>query len=80
MTTDWKKRLAIISDEAEDSFRDAVEFCLPLGIRNYEIRKLGGGRFPNVSDDALQEVIDTVAEFDLNLIGVSPRFLQARAC
>ena len=74
--TDWKKRLAIISDEAEDSFRDAVEFCLPLGIRNYEIRKLGGGRFPNVSDDAIQEVIDTVAEYDLNLIGVSPGFFK----
>ncbi|MCY4540060.1 MAG: TIM barrel protein [Chloroflexi bacterium] len=74
--TDWKKRLAIISDEADDSFRDAVQFCLPLGIRNYEIRKLGGGRFPDVSDEAIQEVIDTVAEYDLNLIGVSPGFFK----
>ena len=74
--TDWKKRLAIISDEADDSFRDAVEFCLPLGIRNYEIRKLGGGRFPNVSDAAIQEVIETAAEYDLNLIGVSPGFFK----
>ena len=44
--TDWKERLAIISDEADDSFRDAVEFCLPLGIRNYEIRKLGRRSLP----------------------------------
>ncbi|MDE2950220.1 MAG: TIM barrel protein [Chloroflexota bacterium] len=74
--TDWKTRLAIISDEADDSFRDAVEFCVPLGIRNYEIRKLGGGRFPDVTDDAIQEVIDAVAEYDLNLIGVSPGFFK----
>ncbi len=75
-TVDWTKRLAIISDEADDSFRGAVEFCLPLGIRNYEIRKLGGGRFPNVSDAAIQEVLDAVAEYDLNLIGVSPGFFK----
>ena len=74
--TSWRDRLAIISDEAEDSFRAAVEFCLPLGIRNYEIRKLDGGRFPNVSDAAVQEVADTVAEYDLNLIGVSPGFFK----
>lgn len=75
-TTDWTNRLAIISDEADDGFRDAVDFCLPLGIRHYEIRKLGGGRFPNVSAAAIQEVLDTVAEYDLKLIGVSPGFFK----
>lgn len=74
--SDWTTRLAIISDEADDSFRDAVEFCVPLGIRSYEIRKLGGGRFPDVSDQAIQDVMDSVAEYDLNLIGVSPGFFK----
>ena len=44
--TDWTSRLAIISDEADDSFAAAVDYCLPLGIRAYELRKLEGGRFP----------------------------------
>lgn len=74
--TDWTSRLAIISDEADDSFAEAVAHCLPLGIRAYELRKLEGGRFPQVTERAVQEVIDTVAARDLDLIGVSPGFFK----
>ena len=74
--TDWTSRLAIISDEADDSFAAAVDYCLPLGIRAYELRKLEGGRFPGVTERALQEVADTVAAHDLELIGVSPGFFK----
>ena len=74
--TDWTSRLAIISDEADDSFVAAVDFCLPLGIRAYELRKLEGGRFPAVTERAIQEVADTVAARDLELIGVSPGFFK----
>ncbi len=74
--TDWRQRLAIISDEADDSFARAVETCLPLGIRAYELRKLEGGRFPHVSDSAIEAVLDTVAAHELELIGVSPGFFK----
>lgn len=74
--TDWTKRLAIISDEAADSFAEAADFCLPLGIRAYELRKLEGGRFPQVTERAIQEVLDTVAAKELDLIGVSPGFFK----
>ncbi len=74
--TDWTNRLAILSDEADDSFARAVAVCLPLGIRAYELRKLEGGRFPHVTDRAIQEVIDTVAKHELELIGVSPGFFK----
>lgn len=74
--TDWNQRLAIISDEAADSFAEAVDFCLPLGIRAYELRKLGGGRFPHVSERAIDEVIATAAKHELELIGVSPGFFK----
>ena len=74
--TDWKERLAIISDEIDDSFAAAVDFGAALGIRAYEIRKLQGGRFPNVTEAALQEVADTIAEADIALIGVSPGFFK----
>ena len=74
--TDWTKRLAIISDEADDSFAAAAEYCLPLGIRAYELRKLEGGRFPHVTERAVQEVADTAAARDLELIGVSPGFFK----
>ena len=74
--TDWTSRLAIISDEADDSFAEAVDFCLPLGIRAYELRKLEGGRFPQITERALQEVADTAAAHELELIGVSPGFFK----
>ena len=74
--TDWKNRIAVISDEAHDSFAASVDVCLPLGIRAYELRKLEGGRFPQVSERAVQEVIDSVAAHDLALIGVSPGFFK----
>lgn len=74
--TEWTDRLAIISDEIDDSFAEAVDFGAALGIRAYEIRKLEGGRFPNVSERALQEVADTVADNDIELIGVSPGFFK----
>ena len=74
--TDWTKRLAIISDEADDSFAESVAFCLPLGIRAYELRKLEGGRFPHVTERAIDEVAQTAAARDLDLIGVSPGFFK----
>ena len=74
--TDWTGRLAIVSDEIDDSFADAAEFGLSLGIRAYELRGLAGGRFPDVSERAIQEVIENVAEYDLQLIGVSPGFFK----
>ncbi len=74
--TDWNDRLAIISDEIDDSFAAAVDFGLALGIRAYELRKLAGGRFPDVSEAAAQEVADTVAANDIELIGVSPGFFK----
>ena len=74
--TDWTERLAIISDEADDSFAEAVDFCLPLGIRAYELRKLEGGRFPHVSERAIDEVAAVAAAHELELIGVSPGFFK----
>ncbi|MCY4146414.1 MAG: TIM barrel protein [Chloroflexi bacterium] len=74
--TDWRKRIAIISDEAADSFAEAVGFCLPLGIRAYELRKLEGGRFPHVTESAIEEVAETVSRHELELIGVSPGFFK----
>ena len=74
--TNWKQRIAIISDEADDSFAAAVYFCLPLGIRAYELRKLEGGRFPQVTERAIDEVVDTLSKHDIELIGVSPGFFK----
>ena len=74
--TDWTGRVAIVSDEIDDSFAEAARLGLSLGIRAYELRALQGGRFPDVSERALQEVAHTAAEFDLDLIGVSPGFFK----
>lgn len=74
--TDWRQRLAIISDEADDSFAEALRVCMPLGIRAYELRGLGGGRFPDVPERALHEVSAAAADGAVDLIGVSPGFFK----
>ena len=72
----WHNRIAIVSDEASESFAEAVEICLPLGIRAYELRRFGGARFPHVSDEAVDEVLALVEAHDLTLVGVSPGFFK----
>ncbi|MBV7332219.1 sugar phosphate isomerase/epimerase [Chloroflexi bacterium TSY] len=74
--TDWTKRLAIVSDEASESFVEAIRICLPLGIQAYELRRFGGARFPYVPDDAIKEVVSLVLQYDLTLVGVSPGFFK----
>lgn len=74
--TEWTDRLAIISDEIDDSFAAAVNFGADLGIRAYEIRKLEGGRFPDVSERAVAEVAAAAAANDIELISVSPGFFK----
>ena len=78
--TDWRQRLAIVSDETDDSFAAALRFCLPLGIRAYELRKLKGGRFPNVTERAVQKVAETAVGCGLDLVGVSPGFFKGPLC
>ena len=74
---DWTARLAIVSDEAADSFIEAaVYICLPLGIRAYELRKLTGGRFPEIADSEIDAIIQAVHTHTLTLIGVSPGFFK----
>lgn len=72
----WQDRLAIVSDEASKSFADAVEICLPLGIRAYELRHLGETRFPHVPDATVDAVLALVKAHDLKLVGVSPGFFK----
>jgi sugar phosphate isomerase/epimerase len=72
--TDWKSRLAIVSDEAGAGFRQAVEVCLPLGIRNFELRMLEGERVPYVSEESLRAVEEECQRRHLNIIGLSPGF------
>lgn len=74
--TDWKKRLAIVSDEASASFTEAVEVCLPLGIRAFELRNFEEGRFPKINDQTVEEIIALVQRENLTLIGVSPGFFK----
>ena len=71
-------RLAIVSDEASLSFRNAVDICLPLGIRAYELRSLESGRIPSVADDDIGEVEETVKEHELTIAGISPGFFKGK--
>lgn len=72
----WTERLAILSDEAAEDFAEALRICLPLGIRQYELRALPGGRLPYADEAAIQAVEDLVKEHGLKLIGMSPGFCK----
>lgn len=71
-------RMAIVSDEANSDFVKAVEICLPLGIRAYELRNLPGGRLPYCEESGVQAVIDTARAQGLTLLGVSPGFFKQK--
>ena len=73
---DWKKRLAIVSDEAAASFSEAVAVCLPLGICAFELRNFVEGRFPQIEDRTVEEILAVRQQEDLALIGVSPGFFK----
>jgi len=66
--------MAVVSDEADPSFAQAADVCIPLGIRAYELRRLGCGRVPDVADAAVAEVARVRQEHDLHLLGLSPGF------
>jgi sugar phosphate isomerase/epimerase len=74
--TDWTKRLAIVSDEASESFAEAVDICLPLGIGAYELRSVDGNRFPHISEAAVEQILQVVHTHQLTLLGVSPGFCK----
>jgi len=76
MTTDWRRRLATVSDEAGESFAEAADLCLTLGICAFELRQLPGGRVPYVDADALDEVEELTKRHHLKLIGISPGFCK----
>lgn len=78
MTNHWRNRLAIVSDEAGETFAEALDVCLPLGIRAFELRNLPGGRVPAVDGSALDEVERLAERHSLHLIGVSPGFCKGR--
>jgi len=67
-----QNRIAIVRDEAAPGFAEAIEICLPLGIRAYEVRSLDGRRVPNVAEDALEEVVRETSDRGLTLVGISP--------
>lgn len=70
--------IAIVSDEVAPSFADAVGICLPLGIRAYELRSLGGRRLPDVSAEALEEVVREITRHGLTIVGISPGLCKTR--
>lgn len=70
--------IAIVSDEAAPGFADAVGICLPLGIQAYELRRLGERRLPDVSAEALMEVVQETARYGLTLVGISPGLCKTR--
>ncbi|MEM7029130.1 MAG: sugar phosphate isomerase/epimerase family protein [Chloroflexota bacterium] len=74
--TDWKKRLAIVSDEAAASFTEAVAVCRPLGIRAFELRNFVEGRFPDIEDRTVEEILTVSQQESLTLLGVSPGFFK----
>lgn len=72
----WASRLSIISDEAAPDFEEAVNRCLPLGIRSYELRLIRGSRVPHISEECIRQILRVTAERGIELTGVSPGFCK----
>lgn len=71
-----RARIAIVSDEVSPDFGETLAVCLPLGIRAYELRGLQGGRVPYCDPQSVEQVLDLVTRYGLNLTGISPGFFK----
>lgn len=65
-----------VTDELDLNPRRAIETALAWDIRKFEIRFLPDGRFPKVSDTALDELARLREEHNIEYTAVSPGFFK----
>lgn len=64
--------ISIISDEISNHFETAVEIAKSWGITHFEIRKVYSSRIPEISQDAVLEVFDTIRHYGVVITALSP--------
>jgi L-ribulose-5-phosphate 3-epimerase len=70
-------KVSIFTDEIDrDSSDRAISLAAEWGVTHVEVRRLSGGRFPAVSDEALATFQSNIVDAGLAVSGVSPGFFK----
>jgi sugar phosphate isomerase/epimerase len=70
--------ICIMSDEVSTDLDTALELIASWGVPAVELRAVGGGRYPDVSDYWKYRVPQLLAEYGLTVAGISPGLFKLR--
>jgi sugar phosphate isomerase/epimerase len=65
-------KASVITDELSGDFDTALEIAVELGFEGIEIRGVGEGRFPRITDLMQQAVPELCKEYGLPVVSLSP--------
>lgn len=71
-------KFSVITDELSSDFDTALELAVEMGFDGVEIRGIGEGRYPRVSDLMLRAVPEFCREYGLPVVSVSPGLFKIR--
>jgi sugar phosphate isomerase/epimerase len=71
-------KASVITDELSGDFDTALELAVDLGFEGVEIRGVGEGRFPRVTDLMQQAVPQLCTEYGLPVVSLSPGLFKIR--
>jgi sugar phosphate isomerase/epimerase len=70
--------LSIVTDEISSDPLTAVELATEWDIRHFELRNVGSGRLPNISDADRRRLRSLASRDDISLTAMSPGFFKDR--
>jgi sugar phosphate isomerase/epimerase len=65
-------QIGVVTDEISRDLEKAFQVGRELGIKDYELRRIGEKRVPNLSEEELKQVETLIAEYDANITALSP--------
>src|SRR5579862_7980347 len=65
-------KVSVITDELSSDLETALELACEFGFQGVELRGIGEGRYPRVSDLMKMRTPELVAEYKLPVVSISP--------
>ena len=70
------QKISIVSDEISDDFLEVSKLANALFLRNFELRSFSEGRFPDIDESTLQQLLYLKDQFNYNYTLISPGFFK----
>ena len=70
------QKISVVSDEISDDFLEVSKFANSLFLKNFELRSFSEGRFPDIHESTLQQLLYLKDQFNYNYTLISPGFFK----